>query len=189
MAESSIAARVLDIGCGASKLAGAFGMDRLPLPGVDLVHDLDATPWPLASDRFDHVRALDVLEHVADFVAVVGEIWRVCRAGATVEVRMPFMGSLHHHTDPTHRRAATHRTFDYFDPRTHLGRYGYSDARLDLVRFEYLGDHTGDRVGRMYRRLGRLVVPWIQRHPDTYERYGTGLYPMTDIRFELVVRK
>jgi|GEM_PF-103274 len=183
------ALHTLDIGCGASKLAGAIGIDRLPRLEVDIVHDLDVTPWPLAADSFDHVRALDVLEHVDDFVAVVNEMWRVCKPDATVEVRMPFMGSVHHHTDPTHRRGATHRTFDYFDPSTTLGRFGYSAAQFTLTRFEYLEGHTPDRVGRLYARVGRLVVPWLQRHADTYERYGTGIFPLTDIRFELVARK
>ena len=83
--------RVLDLGCGNDKLPGAIGIDINPGSAADIVRSLDDTPWPLETSSFDFVRAQDVLEHVDDFIKVVDEIYRVCRDGATVEVRMPFM--------------------------------------------------------------------------------------------------
>jgi len=68
--------RILHLGCGKKKAEGAFGVDIRPFPGVDLVHDLNKVPYPLESDSFEKIIAIDVLEHLDDFVAAVDEIHR-----------------------------------------------------------------------------------------------------------------
>lgn len=55
----------LDIGCGANKASEDFiGMDVRPLPGVDIVHNLEKFPWPFENDTFSLVHASHVLEHI-----------------------------------------------------------------------------------------------------------------------------
>jgi len=54
----------LDVGCGASKNEGFVGMDVRPLPGVDVVHNLEKFPWPFEDDTFSLVHASHVLEHI-----------------------------------------------------------------------------------------------------------------------------
>ncbi|MBL8602494.1 MAG: methyltransferase domain-containing protein [Myxococcales bacterium] len=179
-------AETLDLGCGDDKLPGAIGMDRVRGPKIDIVHDLDRTPWPIEDGRFGHVRAQNVLEHVTDLIAVMDEVWRVCRPGATVDIFMPFMNSVTFATDPTHKRAAAYRTFHYFDPRTSFGQYRYTDkARFDVVKFEYHRGHPGGIVGTLNRWLDPVLLPLAQRYPDQYECYFTGLYPVHNIRFTL----
>ena len=180
--------RVLDIGCGTDKLEGAVGMDANPDSHADVIHDLDVRPWPFEDSSFDSVRAQDVLEHVTDFVGVVEEIWRVCRPAAIVRVRMPFMSSRNYHTDPTHRRAATSETFDYFDPRRPLGKYRYTKARLEVLSFHFARGHRGT-VGKLFGWLDRFMIPVIERHNEVYELYFAYVYPMLDISFELRVNK
>jgi predicted SAM-dependent methyltransferase len=53
-----------DIGCGANKLKGFIGVDIRPLPGVDIVFDLEKYPWPLPSDSASLVVCSHVLEHI-----------------------------------------------------------------------------------------------------------------------------
>src|SRR5207253_9987596 len=54
---------ILDLGCGANKVPGAFGIDIVALTGVDLVHDLKATPYPLPESCADTIYLNHVLEH------------------------------------------------------------------------------------------------------------------------------
>lgn len=54
----------LDIGCGASKTPGFIGIDFLDLPGVDIVHDLQKTPWPLEDNSVIRAIASHVVEHI-----------------------------------------------------------------------------------------------------------------------------
>ena len=181
--------RVLDIGCGNDKLPGAVGIDVNPNSAADIVRSLDDLPWPLEESSFDRIRAQDVLEHVENFLGVVTEIHRVGKPGALVEVRMPFMSSSNYATDPTHRRSATSRTFDYFDPTKDLAKYGYSPARFSLVEFHYVRGYVNNVTGRLMKLLDRGVVPWLERYPETYESYFAYLYPMHDVSYVLRVEK
>lgn len=54
----------LDVGCGAYKRKGSVGMDIRPLPGVDIVHDLNKYPWPIPDDVCGLITASHVLEHI-----------------------------------------------------------------------------------------------------------------------------
>lgn len=80
-------ARVLDIGCGAkpylpwvaSHAREYIGIDAAPGPYVDEVVQGEELPFDDAS--FDLVLCTQVLEHVEDPAAVLGEIHRVLRPG------------------------------------------------------------------------------------------------------------
>lgn len=54
----------LDIGCGEHPTRGFVGMDILDLPGVDIVWDIEHTPWPLPDECASSVVASHVLEHL-----------------------------------------------------------------------------------------------------------------------------
>jgi SAM-dependent methyltransferase len=181
--------KILDVGCGTDKLPGAIGIDRNPRSHADVIHDLDVFPWPLEDNTFDQVRAMDVLEHVNDFVRCVEEIHRVSRDGAIVEVRMPFVSSVDYFTDPTHKRPGTHRTFDYFDPKTVLGRYRYSDAELELLDVRYQRGTPFSAVGAVFGALDLVLVPLANRFREDYERHFAFLYPMVNVAYRLRVRK
>lgn len=181
---------ILDIGCGPDKLPNAIGMDINPGSAADVIHDLDVHPWPFPDSRFSFIRAENVLEHVSDFIGAMEEIHRVAKPDARVQIRMPFMSSVNLATDPTHRRAGTARTFEYFDPdRTKvLARYGYSKARFEMLSFHYLRGYVGD-VGSVFRVVDKVLVPFIERNANVYEHFFAYLYPMHDIEYVLRVVK
>ncbi|MGH6611608.1 MAG: hypothetical protein ACRECQ_15285 [Burkholderiaceae bacterium] len=176
--------RILELGCGFNKTPGAFGVDIIVGSQADLIHDLDVFPYPLESDGWDRVICVDVLEHVEHFVRTIEEIWRIARAGAIVEVRAPFMSSVNYFSDPTHKRAFTSRSFDYFLPDRPTFRFGYSTARFELERCEYDVD---DRPLR--RGIHRWLLDWTNRNKDQYENRYAFLYPLYNIFFELRVVK
>jgi len=54
----------VDLGCGAMKQPGFVGVDNRPLPGVDIVHDLELFPWPLPDACASLVMTSHLLEHL-----------------------------------------------------------------------------------------------------------------------------
>jgi SAM-dependent methyltransferase len=95
--------RVLDIGCGTGAMlqqlerygraegvdsdgdAVRFCRDR----GIERVRRLEGDGLPWESATFDLVTALDVIEHIDDDVAMLGEIHRVLRPGGMLLLTVP----------------------------------------------------------------------------------------------------
>lgn len=53
----------IDLGCGLSKETGFIGVDNVPLPGVDVVHDLLEFPYPFDDSVASVIHLKHVLEH------------------------------------------------------------------------------------------------------------------------------
>jgi SAM-dependent methyltransferase len=154
--------RVLDIGCGRNKLAGAVGLDRHPLPGVDVVADLDAG-LPFPAESFDAVSANQVLEHVRDLVALVHELHRVLRPGGVLVAHVPYFRSAWAHIDPTHVRCFTIRSMDYFVDGTDCHR-DYRFGERAFRRLQVVLDN--DFRPRLVRALFASLA---LRHPVRFE--------------------
>lgn len=178
-AGAALALRVLELGCGFNKTPGAFGVDVIPGSQADLIHDLNLFPYPFDDSTWDRIICLDVLEHVEDVVRTIEEIWRIAKPDAVVEISGPFMSSVHYHTDPTHRRAFTSRSFDYFCPGRPLHRYGYSKAAFELLDCVY------DKGDPERRGIAGAITRWANRNKDRYELRYAYIYPMLQINFTL----
>lgn len=168
--------RVLDVGCGDKKAAGAVGIDCRPLPTVDVVHDLDAHPWPLPDNGFDVIICSHVIEHVGDVARFLREVHRVGAAGARVRIETPHFSSLDSWTDPSHRQHLSSRSFDFFTADGYL-----NDGRVFRV----------ERVALTFRKAltsqcGRLLYRMWARG---YEQNLAYLFPARDIHADLVVVK
>ena len=106
--------RLIDIGCGTAKRPGFVGIDTRPLPGVDIVRDVERHGLPFSGDTIAGVYASHFLEHVRGLVEMMNEIHRVCCTGAEVEIVVPTLLGPWAVADPTHVRLFNARTFEYF---------------------------------------------------------------------------
>lgn len=110
---------VINIGCGRRRREGAIGIDRVPLPTVDIVADLEQGLPFLKSDSVDLVYADSFLEHVEHFHELMRDIHRVCKSTALIHVGVPHFSNPYYYSDSTHRRFFGLYTFDYFVPRAY----------------------------------------------------------------------
>ena len=104
----------LNVGCGGKIMDGWVNVDHHPLPGVDVVQNLDVFPWPFESGVANKILASHVFEHVAHPVEFVLECWRILVLGGSLTIQCPHWTSENAFTDPTHVRFVTDRTFDYW---------------------------------------------------------------------------
>lgn len=168
---------ILDVGCGAAKTPGALGMDLLPLPGVDIVHDLNRFPWPLEDNRFDGVVCSHVLEHLADLVSAMNEIHRVSKNGAQVTIVTPHFSSLNSWEDPTHTRHFARRSFSFFDSQS---AHHYTSRRLRTLAVELtFGGGLWDLLGRVQYAL------W----PNLWEKHFAFIWRARNLKVVLEVVK
>jgi len=124
---------ILDVGCGRNKYPGAIGVDRNPATAADVVCDLDRVPYPFRGGRFDQIRVIHVIEHVADVIATMEELHRLCRPGGRILIETPHYTDFSSFCDPTHRWHLNSFSFRYFGER-HGGFAYYSPARMREVR-------------------------------------------------------
>lgn len=111
----------IDLGCGPNKQTGFIGIDVQKYPGVDIVHDVEETPWPLPSSCALLVMASHLVEHInpakGGFIDFMNEAWRVLKYDAQFMIVTPYAGSIGYWSDPTHVNPCTHFTWRYFDPQ------------------------------------------------------------------------
>lgn len=121
--------RILDVGCGINKFPGAIGVDRNLQTRADVICDLDRFPYPFEDASFTAVRAIHVIEHVADVIKTMEEFHRLLAPGGRVSIATPHYTDFSSFCDPTHRWHLNSFSFRYFG-ENHGGFGYYSKARF-----------------------------------------------------------
>lgn len=117
------------MGCGRNILEGWINLDSFPLPGVDIVADLEqcsTVPIPLQDESVDEFLLSHVLEHIRQPLPLMQELWRISAPGGTMTIRTPYGSSDDAFEDPTHVRQLYLQSFGYFSqPFYWRADYGY----------------------------------------------------------------
>lgn len=104
----------LDIGCGKNKHEGYIGVDKENFDVVDVVHDLNNSPWPFADNSVSEILCHNVLEHLESPWRAVREIIRICRREARIHIRFPTPEHPNAWKDPEHKYTFTPKWFEQF---------------------------------------------------------------------------
>jgi len=105
---------VLDIGCGKHKRPGAIGIDKVDLPGVDIIADVEEGLTFLPDGFADEIYTCSFLEHVQNFENLMCEMVRVLKRDGKAIVRVPHFSNPYYYSDPTHKRFFGLYSFYYF---------------------------------------------------------------------------
>jgi hypothetical protein len=178
----------LDLGSGRRKRAGYYGVDRLSLPGVDILADLDQPLSELPDNCVAEIHCRHVLEHVSGFLELIAELHRVTVPGGRIEIIVPHFSSPYAYSDPTHVRFFGLYSFFYFcaeadQPRRKVPSF-YLPQRFQVesVTCRLLKQSIGDKVLRcLLEPLINRGVAWL----DWYERRLCRWIPANDIRYVL----
>ncbi len=177
----------LDLGSGGVPRPGLYAVDHLPLPGVDILADLNAPFELLPDDCVERIHSRHALEHVREFLPLMREIHRVARPGATIEITVPHFSNVYGYSDPTHVRFFGLHTMFYFvaperQPRRRKVPAFYTDVsfRVESVRLEFYRNGLLDKV----------LAPWfaflVNRSygsQEFYERRLSGFFHAWQIRY------
>jgi SAM-dependent methyltransferase len=149
----------IELGCGLRKQQGYIGLDCVPLPGVDVVCNLEQG-IPLAKNSATDLHADHCIEHLPDIVFAFQEIYRVCKPGARVHIRVPYYASIGAFKDPTHKSFYTEETFRYFTSHEWEG-FDYQmeiNLQIEAVSYVYLpGFHFMSHV------MPKFVMTFLRR--------------------------
>ncbi|CAA6604925.1 Methyltransferase type 11 [Rhodospirillaceae bacterium LM-1] len=118
----------INFGCGQFPKSGFVNVDVDPSAKADVFHDLERFPYPFDDASATHVEMDHVLEHLNNPMAVMREMDRILRPGATLIIRVPHFTRAFTHWD--HKRGYDVSFPLYFDP-DFVG--GYSGIRFESV--------------------------------------------------------
>ena len=98
----------INIGAGSTKIEGFITCDYDKLNNPDYCFNLETDRFPFEDNTVEIVVAHHVLEHLGEgYFNCLKELYRVCKHGATIDVRVPHHRHDYYYDDPTHRRPIT----------------------------------------------------------------------------------
>jgi ubiquinone/menaquinone biosynthesis C-methylase UbiE len=104
----------IELGCGPSKKKGYLGVDKLAIPGVDFIADLESGLGFLPDNSVDEIYTSNFLEHIDNFELFMKECHRVIKPGGEIRIIVPHFSNPWFYSDYTHRRFFGLYTFLYF---------------------------------------------------------------------------
>ena len=163
--------KILDLGCGPNqKKPGSIGLDKRPAPHVDVVHDLNAYPYPFSNDEFDYIEMSHIIEHVDRPLLLMNEVHRIAKDGATVRIITPHYSSQLSYGDLEHYH---HLGWITFSTLQNTGLFKIARHKLWFTD--------------VYKVLGiSLVANWF---PRRWEKYFAFIFPALYIEVFLTVMK
>jgi len=169
--------KVLNIGCGKTRIPGSIGVDRVKIEGyVDVVHDLDVTPYPFPDNYADEIHMYHVLEHLHDPLKKMEEIHRILKPGGKLYIRVPHFSSMGAFTDITHIRPFGFTSFDCFvEGSTHSY---YTKVRYKILarKIKYFGMYPNSGIYEKY--IHRNKCPYVVRPFIRIINFLVNLSPM-----------
>ena len=129
---------VIELGCGNNKPAGRIGIDRVHLPAVDIVSDLEHGLPFLPDNSVDEFHSHSFFEHVGDLELLLRELCRTLKPGGKSYSFVPHFSNPYYYSDYTHAKFFGLYTLYYFSefadqPKRKVPNH-YTDIRIKVLR-------------------------------------------------------
>lgn len=189
---------ILNIGCGKTRIPNSIGVDRVKIENyVDIVHDLEALPYPFPDNYADEIHMYHVLEHLSSPLQKVEELHRILKPGGLLHIRVPHFSSMGAFSDITHVRPFGYISFDCLQPDTY--HHFYTEVQFEILNKEikYFGLYPNTGVYEKYihnnkcplflRPFVRFLNFLINLSPTFFERFwcywvGGAIEVVVDLR-------
>ena len=183
---------ILDIGCGRNKKAGAIGIDRADLPGVDIVADAEEGLGFLPNEFADKIYAMSFLEHVDNFENLMCEIVRVLKKDGKAIVEVPHFSNPYYYSDPTHKRFFGLYSFYYFVENEYQMRRKVPDyyypIKIKIISQKIIFD-SPFLFGKIFARFWQIFFNLSTFLQERYEEHFCYLFPCSSIIVEFTKEK
>jgi predicted SAM-dependent methyltransferase len=130
----------LIVGCGPNwpKRENDIFLDVRPFDNVDVVHDLNFTPWPFEDNSMTEISAIHVVEHLNSLLDFMNESHRILQKGGALYIETPEAGANPdlQFADPTHVRCYRKHTFINYFTLSEAHKFGYTDKLWAIMHIE-----------------------------------------------------
>ena len=175
---------VLELGSGPAKQEGRIGIDRLNLPGVDIVADVNEGFPYLPDNSVDEIHSKSLFEHVENLEFFMREIARVLKPGGKNYLFVPHFSNPYYYSDYTHTRFMGLYTFYYFvEEKDQLKRKVpnfYTDVRIRILSQRLMFQSTFRGVNFLKKLFEKFINlnTWLQEFYEENLCYFIPCYGM-----------
>ena len=172
---------ILNLGCGKTRIPGSIGVDTVKIENyVDVVHNLDITPYPFRDNSVDEIHLYHVIEHLHDPIKKIEEMHRILKPKGVLHLRAPHFSSLGAFTDLTHIRPFAYTSFDCLEKNHYHHFYTTAEFKILHKQIKYFGLYPNSGIYEKYihnnycvwyaKPFVRLMNFLIKLSPVVFER-------------------
>jgi len=128
----------LELGGGENpqkKAEGFMNVDRVEIPGVDIVMDFETDNFPYFPKTVDYIYCRHCLEHIENVRHFLNECHRILKAEGTAEFIVPY-GLWEGACKPIHKQMITACWFDFLRKENSFKLYGFK--RWEIIELQEL---------------------------------------------------
>ena len=166
---------IIELGCGQKRKKGRVTIDKVDLPHVDIVADIESGLPFLPDNSVDEIHCRSVLEHIDNFEFLMREIVRVLKQDGKAYIFVPHFSNPYYYSDYTHKRHFGLYNFYYFvKPQNQLNRKVptfYTDIRIDIISLRLVFRSPF----RLLKHMKKLFGFFINLHYSVMEFYEAHL--------------
>jgi len=166
---------IIELGCGRKKTEGRITIDKVDIPEVDIVADLEEGLVFLPDNSVNEIHCRSVLEHIESFENLMTEIVRVLKQDGTAHIFVPHFTNPYYYSDYTHRRFFGLYSFYYFvNPEFQLRRKVpdyYTKTRIRILSQRLIFRSSFKLLNPFKKLFGWL----INLHPLLQQYYEENL--------------
>ena len=183
---------IIELGCGQRIKNDRINIDRLDLPGVDIVADIENGLPFLPDNSTDEIHSKSFLEHIENFEFLMKEIHRVLKTGGRKHIFVPHFSNPYYYSDYTHKKFFGLYTFEYFVGRENQLKRKvpvfYQDVRFKVVsrKLIFKSPFYGRNVFKKVLQFIFNLTPYMQ---EFYEENLCYVFPCYGIRIVLTPDK
>lgn len=178
----------INIGSGYNKIPDFISVDYDILSEPDYCFNIETDTFPFEDNTVDTVIAHHVLEHLGEgYFHCLQELYRVCKHGAFIDIRVPHPRHDSFLADPTHRRPITPMGLQLFSKKFNAvsKRNGYPSSTLgeyynvdfDILEWHYIPDEKYKQ--KFLDKSKEFIEEYIKEHNNI----------ITEFHIKLVVNK
>jgi SAM-dependent methyltransferase len=171
---------IIELGCGQKKKTDRVTIDKVDLPHVDIVADMEDGLSFLPDDSVDEVHCRSVFEHIQNFESLMREIVRVLKRNGKAYVFVPHFSNPFYYSDYTHKRFFGLYTFYYFvDAEHQLKRKVpnfYTNIRINIIS-QKLVFRSPFWLSRQVKKAFGFLINCHRSVMEFYEQHLCYIFP------------
>jgi ubiquinone/menaquinone biosynthesis C-methylase UbiE len=177
---------IIELGCGRAKAEGRIGIDKLDMPHVDIVADVEEGLSFLPDNSVDEIHSRSFFEHVNDLEGLMRELVRVLKKDGRCHVFVPHFSNPYFYSDYTHNRFMGLYSFYYFvDEKYQLKRKVptfYTDIRIRVLS-QRLAIANPFKKHSWFKKMIEVIFNHNSSMQEFYEENLCYIFPCYGLEF------